>query len=71
MSRRRNSTIIDDFIPGINLNRAEQFELQTHFKKIPITTGGISFYDFVKTLKSKSHSTKITTKSTKTSETFF
>jgi hypothetical protein len=52
MSRRRNSIVVDDYIPNINLNRAEQLELQAAFKKAHPTNGGITFYDMINILKS-------------------
>ena len=51
MNRRRNSVVIDDYIPNINLNRNEQHELQAEFKKIPLNNGGISFYDMINIIK--------------------
>lgn len=52
MSRRRNSIVVDDYIPNINLNRAEQLELQALFKKAHPINGGITFYDMINILKS-------------------
>lgn len=71
MSRRRNSIVIDDHVPNINLSRAEQLDLQAQFKKIPSVNGGITFYDLINILKSKSVIKKIVTPLPKTREIFF
>lgn len=58
MSRRRNSTMIDEYVPNTNLSRAEQMELQGQYKKTPHANGGVTFYDYINILKSTSLATK-------------